>query len=261
MAGRRSREQIEADELSREEEINARVDQRVKALFADLKAEIMGATPGAGVASPVASVAEGGSNHGMSAVLSDLVVAMKKVMDPQSQRRIFSPEEISAMERARNEMIRLLIEVDERREKPIYALRQKTFLGEQLIEPQYQDPTTKAMVRQKIIWNRVPNEAMIPVNDWAKKIHAAFMASIGGASMNKNITSSFVLHGNFIRQSAPEDVAPVGNAQPVNVSVGGDDLEPVDYSKPMNVLGTIAAPVVPNQGARFVRTAAPARNG
>ena len=260
MAGRKSREQIEAEDATREAELTARVEERVTELFAQMRAQMESEEKGGTAPAPVASAP---SDSPVSQILSDLVVNMKKMMDPQSQKRVFSPQEMESMEGAREEMIRLLIRANEEGEVPVYALRSKVYLGERKIEPQYLDTRTNKMVTQEIKWPRIPNEGMIPVNEIAARVHAAFMASIGGASMNKNVASQFVLNKNFVMQQAPTDAMDVGNAPPEDIRqdarrVGAD---PIDYSKPINILGTVAAPVTPTAGARFENYPSVARNG
>lgn len=235
-AGRKPRQQVEEAEARREDEINARVDQRVAPILAameELKKEI------AAGRAPQQQQDQSAQQRIYSGqdMISDLVVAMQRIMDPQSKKTIFSPAEIASMDAGRAEMVRLLVEADERGEDPVYALRIAMYLGEQLVQPQYQDKATKTMMKQKIIWTRVPNESMIPLNDIAKNIHAAFMMSIGGETMNKQAGSQFVLNSNFVLSQENPDETPVGNAPAVDVRLGGFTAEPLDGSAPVSIFG------------------------
>jgi hypothetical protein len=249
--GRKPRVQVDAESDRREQEINARVDERVNALFAELKAQL---EPGA-ISAPAQAVAS--SNDGMGNLLSELVMNMKKMMDPQSQKRVFSPEEMRQMESARENMIRLIVEAHERREAgdanamPVYALKAKVYLAERKIEPQYFDKRTERMMPQEINWPGIPSEAMHPINDVAKKIHAAFMGSLLGINMNKNTAPSFVLDGSKVLRMAPVEFEQVGNSGTADPRKMIPGVEPIDYSKPINVLGTVAAPMAPTFGSRF----------
>lgn len=253
--GRKSRAQMEAEESRREEEINARVDERVNALFAELKAQMSAEAAGA---SPAPTPA---ADNPTSQILSDLVVNMKKMMDPQSQKRVFSPEEMRQMEDARTRMVKLLFEAHEKGEMPVYALKSKVYLAEQKIEPQYLDQRSQKMMPRQIQWPRIPNEAMVPLNDIAKKIFAAFTESLVGTQVNRNAVPAFVLAGKEVRLMAPIEADQTGNAGADDPRLKVPGAEPIDYSKPLNVLGTVAPPVVPTQGARFEQQAPLARNG
>jgi hypothetical protein len=158
-------------------------------------------------------------------------------------------------------MVRLLVEAHERGEMPVYVLTQKVYLAEQKIEPQYADDRTQRMMPQEINWPRVPNEAMIPVNDVAKKIHAAFTESLAGVKANRNTAPSFVLAGKEVRRMAPIETDHVGNSAGADPRTMIPGAEPIDYSKPLNILGTVAAPVVPTQGARFEHAQPLVRHG
>lgn len=61
---------------------------------------------------------------------------------------------------------------------PSYRVVAKTLLDNQVVEPMWVDKNHTAQPTE-IDWPGVPNDAMQPLNDVAKEIHAAFMASIG----------------------------------------------------------------------------------
>jgi hypothetical protein len=139
-------------------------------------------------------------------------------------------------------MIKLLIAAHAEGRVALYELRAPVYLNEQFIEAQYQDQFTKAMVAQQIEWPRVPSEAMIPVNETAKEIYAAFKESIGGPSADQPQTLGFVLDGKVVLKARATEAPPVGNAGTYDPRVQQRQAHPVPKS--INVLGTIAAPAV-----------------
>lgn len=239
MAGRKSKEQIAAEKAAEDARINAMVEERFK-LFADqLQARLQG-----GDAAPLPS-----GEAGLSKVLSDLVANMERMMRPADAKRVFSPEELRSMDAGRDEMARLIIEAHARGDMPHYYLTRKVYIGEQKIEPQYRDPVTKEMKDRHINWPGVPNEAMVPVNEVAKKIHAAFIKSIAGKTPLRNTLSQFVLHGKEVFKghdrhmevpvAAPQNTL-LSNLVPTNTAGFTD---PQKVKETLRVLGTVAQPV------------------
>ena len=218
MAGRKPRAAAEADREEQEAELQARVDARVKELFQQLAAE-----------------ASDKPDTGISGLMSDLVVAMKKMSDPQSQKKHLSPEELRLMEEGREEMVRHIMEAHERNEWPRYRLTRKVYLAEQKIEPQVLDASNRKMVPQDVDWRGVPSEAMVPINEAARKIHAAFMKSIHSRSVVDAPRPGFVLHGKEVLRTAPGEER-------------GDDLPTGDN---LRVLGTVAPAFKANSDARM----------
>lgn len=62
---------------------------------------------------------------------------------------------------------------------PRYRLISAVVLGEELIMPVRPNPATKMSEPIAIYWSHEPNDAMIPLNDVAKEVHAAFRESRG----------------------------------------------------------------------------------
>lgn len=252
MAGRKSKEQIAAEKAAEDARINAMVEERFK-LFADqLQARLQG-----GDAAPLPS-----GEAGLSKVLSDLVANMERMMRPADAKRVFSPEELRAMDAGREEMARAIIEADSRRREalardqkaeaevwmPHYYLTRKVYIGEQKIEPQYRDPVTKEMKDRHINWPGVPNEAMVPVNEVAKKIHAAFLKSIAGKTPLRNTLSQFVLHGKEVFKGHDRHMeVPVAMPRDSLASVLAPNTagfsDPQKVKETLRVLGTVAQPV------------------
>lgn len=238
MAGRKSKEQIAAEKAAEDARINTMVEERFK-LFADqLQARLQG-----NEAAPLPS-----GEAGLSKVLSDLVANMERMMRPADAKRVFSPEELRSMDAGREEMARLIIEANARQEMPHYYLTRKVYIGEMKIEPQFRDPVTKEMKDRHINWPGVPNEAMVPVNEVAKKIHAAFVKSIAGKTPLRNTLSQFVLHGKEVFKghdrhmevpvSAPKDSLAAVLAPNAAGFANADTVK-----QTLRVLGTVAQPV------------------
>lgn len=240
--GRKTREQIAAEQAVKDAEFNAKVDsavnERVEAMFAQIQSRLGATAPAA------APTGEGGTAQ----LLSDLVTNLKKLADPNGAKRIFSPEEMRQMESGRDDMVRLILTAHENGTPPVYSLRDKVYLNERLVEPQYQDPHTKRMMWQEIEWPNVPNEAMVPVNDTAREIYAAFKRSIANTISNENRRSSFVRMGSLVLRGMTSEPAQTGHAQTHDPRI---KLQPVDYDAPLNVLGTVAKPASPVAGAKF----------
>lgn len=167
-------------------------------------------------------------------------------------RPVVAPEVISARNLARQRMQQLIIEARAEGRVATYQLRNKVLLGNRVIEPMWIDAAHVTRPTE-IDFGGVPNEAMIPLNDTAKEIHAAFMASIGSVSKEVPDQVSEVLGitagGVVVRNGAVNAaasrraVATPGagyeeNADEVTVHHAGEP----GRTKPVNILGTIHAP-------------------
>lgn len=157
------------------------------------------------------------------------------------------PAIIKQRDESRARMATLIIDARARGEIPIYALRNKVYLDERLIDPVVIDSKTHEQVPTQIGWPGVPNEAMVPVNDSAKEIHQAFSSSIGTVVIehSKHIKPevySVTKEGRVIR-SASLATRPQVNADSQDEGVqvlnarGGNRKQ-----KEINVLGTVASP-------------------
>jgi hypothetical protein len=68
-----------------------------------------------------------------------------------------------------------------RAEWPRYRVVMKCFLGDQVVQPYYRDDANGGKARPtEIIFDFVPNRAMVPMNEYAAEIYEAFHASIDG---------------------------------------------------------------------------------
>lgn len=167
--------------------------------------------------------------------------------------RPVDPAVIKARDEARKLMTELLVKARVDGAVPQYELRNKIYFAETLVDPIWIDPATKEQRATVIDWPGVPNEAMIPVNDVAKAIHAAFSDSIGVVQIDqsKHLRPEVfgVTAGGLVIHGAGHSIRPmqVGNQRP-----GGPQSVDEGFAvhgrggpgkqKTINVLGTVASP-------------------
>lgn len=94
-----------------------------------------------------------------------------------AQRKL-APEIVLARKAARDRMIDLIMEAHARGDAPEYKLTQPCYLDQVLVSPVWVDYRKRVQATQ-IIWPGEPNYFMIPVNDVAKAIYAAWKDSVG----------------------------------------------------------------------------------
>lgn len=185
-----------------------------------------------------------------------LAVAIAQLSDQGTGRgRRIAPEVLKARSEARERMVAVIIDVRSKREKPLYGLKSKVYLSEILIDPVYIDRATKEQKQQEIEWMGVPNEAMIPLNDAARRIYKEFAESIGTLMVEDanaladrkghSVTAGgLVIRGGSLA-TRPVDVArdPLaalddGNGLSIRGNAGGG----IGNQREVRVLGTVAAP-------------------
>lgn len=261
---RKSNAQIEAEALAKAEEINREAEKRMQAmlpaLMAGLVAELGKARADLG---PAAAPATGESAVTTKSVLEGLAHAMAKASDPANRRRILPPEVMEERALAREEMKRSILQYHAKGEVPVYRVLRATFLNETLIHPQFFNPQTKAMDDQEIDWPGVPNQAMEPVNDFAKVVHSHYLKSIGARPGHvlmgfklegdniadrmvplSDLEAPIVLTGKEIRRGHAG--APRGSEVSISDSFSADPRRGNPASRPRteHVLGTTAVPAV-----------------
>ena len=118
-----------------------------------------------------------------------LANAMAEIADQgagRAQQRV-PAEEMARRTAARERMTQLLIDVRARGMRPVYQLRDKVeldvydngrYVGRAIVEPIWIG-TDRLHYPTEIEYDQVPNEEMVPLDDEAKAIYAAFMESIG----------------------------------------------------------------------------------
>jgi hypothetical protein len=103
--------------------------------------------------------------------------------DQGTSRKRMPPDVLEARERARIRMEQLIVEAAANDHIPTYRLMRAVYLDEVLVQPTYID-RNHVQKHAEIEWPQVPNEAMLPINQVAREIYAAFMESIGGTTAN-----------------------------------------------------------------------------
>lgn len=123
---------------------------------------------------------------GDTASAESLAMAIASLVDQDSGRTHISPEVLRARANARERMEELLIEVRAKGDVPSYEVTSVVQLDDQLIKPSW-IANDHVMRPTEVDWCGVPNEAMRPLNEVARKIYAAFCESIGGAPDHQGI--------------------------------------------------------------------------
>ena len=130
---------------------------------------------------------------------------------------------------------------------PLYELRNKVFIGDFVTDPIWTD-ASKKLLNTEIRWPHVPNEVMIPKNETAKLIHAAFLDSIGGtaAKLTPDRDVHMGSHGFVVNGQAPQGRAAglVPSASASGMEIVRDESRVPGENRRVNILGTIQAPAV-----------------
>lgn len=160
------------------------------------------------------------------------------------QKRV-APEVLAARDEARARMRELIVAAHARGDVPRYKMRHKAYLGEELVEPFYVGPDHKQYA-EEIEYRGVPNEAMLPINDVADGIYAAFLKSIGRDQPSLGNSDLVVTPGGVVvtRKRKDREAAHVGGGEidaPLRRSRrgGGEMIQ-------THVLGTVAPPARQN---------------
>ena len=209
------------------------------------------------------SLGAGALNEDATALFSKMALAIAEISDQGSNRKRVAPEILAQREASYKRCVALVTEAQKKvkeardakdREKealwlPEYRLVAKTALNERLIEPFRRLPD-KTVASNEIVWTGIPNEAMRPINDIAKRIFTEFKGWIG--STDKLATSDnrphIVTAGGLVVKGDPPKRRE-GFSE--DVPKFNDDLEIKhdihDPSAPfVHVLGTIASPARQN---------------
>ncbi len=261
---RKSKAEIEAEMLERQRQVKEEAQAMAKSMVQDMMpalfAELMKTRAELGPAA-AAAPATAEARTADRSLLEGLAHAMAKAADPANKRRILAPEIVQERALAREEMKRAILTHHAKGEVPIYQVVRTTFLNETLIHPQFHNPMTKAMDDTEIDWPGVPNQAMVPVSDSAKEIHAHYLKSIGARAGHvlmgfklegdniadrmvplHELGAPIVLTGKEIRRGhpgAPRDMS-------ISDSLSADPRRgnPAARPKTQSILGTTAPPAV-----------------
>lgn len=185
-------------------------------------------------------------------LLNGLAVALAEIGSQGSGRKVVAPHILKQRSDARDRMVDLILAARRDKRPATYRLTNKVVLAERIIEPFWiaADHTTK---HTEIDYWGIPNEAMIPVNETAKEIHAEFMNSIG--SYEKPVLDErlgVTPGGLVVRNAAVTDTMAKRRGGEAPHTGDGHTLEedglkvhhdnvPGRY-KSVNVLGTIQEP-------------------
>ena len=189
------------------------------------------------------------SGQGGGGDMRQLAMAIAEISDQGKKSRRVAPEELAKRKDARGRLDTMLHEMKARGEVPEYRVKRKVqldaggIIGTFLIEPKWVDPVSKAQKHTTIKFPEIPNEAMEPINEHAKRVFAVFTASIGGVELvneRQRVTPSGVV---IVEGHAPRSQSQVGGVQETPTT----GLEITGRGQPgevvqTRVLGTIADP-------------------
>lgn len=168
---RPSKAEMEYRERARQEEIQAAAQKMMNEMIPSLVTAVVAQLHVSSQGQPVTT--------SQPVDIASLATAMVRASNPKNRTQALDPELMTRRKAHYNRMVELIEQAKANDEVPIYKLRGKTQLNTQIIDPQWREEGTKRIVDTEINWDRIPNEAMIPVNDVAKKIHAEYKGWIG----------------------------------------------------------------------------------
>lgn len=209
------------------------VEGLTEKLLADIKASMPAAAPSAGAD---------------MAWISALAMEISQLTDQGTGRRRVAPEVMRQRTEARKRMHELIEQARENGQVPIYRLRNKVVLDEQLIDPAWVDKNHIAQPTE-ILWPSVPNDAMVPLNEVAKDIFAAFMDSIGSVEKRDQVPQQplKLTKGGLVVKGAPSRAQRETTLEQVEREVTEQGVQVRHKGEPgrfkdVHVLGTIAKP-------------------
>jgi len=193
-------------------------------------------------------------------IFRNLALAIAEISDQGTDRKRVAPEILAARAKAHASMIVEIMAMRERVAQgvegalPIYALVAKVYINEVVVDPYCVDGFTHQTVQTRIFWDSVPNPAMRPENEAAKRIHDLYLASIGSTGLDVPISPVWTTgKGRIITSDgggAPQSRKTINNPDDVRPQVGAALTDfnnrfgvvgSVDPTKEtINVLGTIA---------------------
>lgn len=252
-AGRKSREQLQA-EMTQSPEFKAAVAEAVAGHLAALAPQLEAAR----------AQAVSGRDSGDWA--DKLAMSISELTSQGSAKVRVSPEEMVRRAKAREKMIALIIEARAEKKVATYQLKNKIFLNHRVIEPFYMN-RERRMCPTEIDFLGIPNDVMVPLNDTAKAIFAAYRDSVGVVRGARGVTnplpgedelamtaSGLVVRNKAVTQTQREHgVAaterPVEGPMPAYEEDNGDlqplviksDRDKLQYREE-HILGTIAQP-------------------
>ena len=129
--------------------------------------------------------------------------------------------------------------------RPKYKCMSRVILKDHVIDPYRRDPATKKAVPVEFTWCLDPNDAMVPLNDMAKRIFAEFRTSRGNKgeyAKNEVRRTAWLTDGGLLIEGAPpvrrEIMSITENSDVLDVSA--DPFDP--NATHVRVLGTSHPP-------------------
>ncbi len=251
---RKSKAQIEAETLARQEEVSAKAKAEAMEMFSGFMAKFMEQiNESRGAAGPAAAPADGSSDRKLAENLAHAMMTASAT--PQKRAALVAPEEQARRDTARQLLIDTIVANNAKGIRPIYRVTRKTFLAETMVDPQFRDQQTKQMVDQEINWRGIPNQAMTPVTrvpntgdeetaiNAGKEIYSLYLHSIGPAPVvNRNAPSLWVTQGKELLRGNPTPAMPTL----AGISPGDDPrrLGPTQGATTIRLLGKTAEPAV-----------------
>jgi hypothetical protein len=252
-AGRKSRAEIQA-EMTSSPEFKAAVAGAVAEALASIAPELEAAR----------TQAVSGRDSGDWA--DKLAMSISELTSQGTGRVRVSPEEMQRRSEARKKMISLIIEAKAERKVATYQIKNKIFLNQRIIEPFYMN-RERRMCPTEIDFLGIPNDVMVPVNETAKAIFAAYRDSVGVVRGARGVTNPLpgedeigMTHGGLVVRNkavtntqrahgAAVSEHPVEGPMPAYEEDGHDlqplviksDKDKMQYTE-QHILGTIAAP-------------------
>ncbi len=160
------------------------------------------------------------------------------------------PAEVQRREEGRKNLIDLLARAHTGHgAAPHYRVLAKAYLTDFVVEPFRVNPTTKEVEPVTVDWTGIPNESLLPLNETAAAIHAAFMQSIGGpTALTNNFDSrnvavtpgGLVVRG--LNESARRNVTTMPEGSSTDLMGVRGPTDP--RAKTVRVLGSVADPAI-----------------
>lgn len=250
-AGRKSRAELQA-EMTSSPEFKTAVNEAVANALASIAPQLEAARTQAVTGNDVGDL------------MDRLAMSISELTTQGTSKVRVSPEEMQRRQKSRQEMVNLIIEARAEKKVPTYQLRNKCFLNEQVLEPFYMNRERRMVPTEIDFWG-IPNDVMVPVNDVAKQIFAAYRDSVGVVRGRRGVTNPLpgedeiaITRGGLVvrnkavnatmrAHTAPErpegpmpayEDAEIHDYQPMRVK---SDQDKAGY-RDENILGTLAPP-------------------
>ena len=177
-----------------------------------------------------------------------LAMALAQLTDQGTGRKRVAPEIVRKRAEARQLMENLVIQARAEGRAAKYQLRNKVYLDEVMVDPNWVNPATKIAEATVIEWPGIPNEAMVPINETAQEIYAAYADSIGSVVSVVPPVPQYVTPGGLTVNGRPParratNMTSRGEAgAPVGVGLRIAHKDTPGTFREINILGTVAPP-------------------